>query len=75
MTHKPLAGMSFGELHAELIAATAAVQAVEYQDGLASYMAVRDAACARKRAVEVEIDRRLTELRIDEKGGTIGADL
>jgi hypothetical protein len=53
-----LATMSLNELMTELRAAGDAVMAAEYQEGLASYTAVRDAARARKRAVEAEIDRR-----------------
>ncbi len=73
MTDKPLAEMTYTELHAELHAATQAVQAAEYQDGLANYIAAKDAAVSRKRAVEVEIDRRLDALRVDgHEGGNHG---
>ena len=67
MDQKPLAEMSFAELDAERIAANNALAAAEYQDGLANYTEVKDAARARKAAVDAEIDRKLLTLRVDGK--------
>jgi hypothetical protein len=65
MSEKPLAEMSFAELDAERIAAQSAVLAAEYQDGLANYTEIKNSALARKAAVDAEIDRKLSTLRVD----------
>lgn len=61
MTIKPLAEMSLEEIQAELKAAHDARFAAEYQEGLSAWRAATEAADARIKAVNEEIDRRVAE--------------
>jgi hypothetical protein len=56
---KPLAEMSFTELQAELVAATAQRQAAEYQEGLAAWNDAVTAAQRRLAEVNAAIDAKL----------------
>ena len=59
MSGQALADLTLDQLYAERLAATAAVQAAEYQDGLEAWRQAKSDATWRLDQVEGEIGRRL----------------